>query len=223
MAIDFPANPTNGQTFMQYIYDTSIPGWRNVNSSEGIGLQFKSGLIPVIPTSIAVGSGTAVTNSGGMVTFSGVSSVSLNGVFTSTYNNYRIMLRCGNGNLGAATYFRLRSAGADRSNSNYYYGGYMSREGGTLTAWSGNSSTVFDVNRLWNGDQGTTSAMEVFNPVDATKATGFSSTSWSNDASGGFGNAFEGLHSINNTNDGFSLWLSSGVFSGTVSVYGYAN
>ncbi len=181
----------------------------------------KSGLVPLVPTSVTVNLGSASAASSGLVSFSGVQSVSLNGIFSSTYDNYRILFRATGANLGAATYFRLRNAGANRENANYYYGGWMSREGGTLSAWSGNSSSVFDINRLWTGAQGTTSTMEVMNPFDANNATGFSSMSWSNDGSGGFGNSFQGLHSISHSNDGFSLLLSSGTITGTVQVYGY--
>ena len=92
MALDFPANPTNGQTFGQYIYDTSIPGWRNVNSSEGIGLQSKSGLIPVVPTSLVVNSGSATSASDGTITATGFTTLKINGVFTSAYRNYRVVI-----------------------------------------------------------------------------------------------------------------------------------
>jgi hypothetical protein len=266
MPLDFPASPTNGQAYEQYVYDSALPGWRSkggavaatyvsdsapsgavkgdmwYRSSDGTTYVFvvddnssqwveirseistaQVGLVPVVPTSIAVGSGTGSVAANGAVTFTGATTVSLNNVFTASYLNYRIVLRCVGTNLGAATYFRLRSAGTDRTNTNYYYGGYISRETGAggVTSWSGNNQTVFDVNRLWNGTQGTTSTMEVFNPVDASNATGFSSLSWSNDGSGGFGNSFQGLHSLSNTNDGFTLWLSSGTFTGTLKVYGY--
>lgn len=198
------------------------------NSTSTVGLDVTTipvrsevGLVPMVPSSLTLNLGTASTASSGLVTFSGVQALSLNGVFTSAYTSYRILFRANGTALGAATYFRLRSNGINRENANYYYGGYMCRETGSLSSWAGNSASVFDVNRLWNGTQGTTSVMEVFNPMDATNATGFSSTSWSNDSSGGFGNAFEGLHSIAHSNDGFSMLTSSGTITGTIQVYGY--
>ena len=42
------------------------------------------GLIAIVPTSVAVGSGTGSSSGNGLVTFAGVSSVSLNGVFSAT-------------------------------------------------------------------------------------------------------------------------------------------
>jgi hypothetical protein len=29
MALDFPASPTNGQAYEQYVYDSALPGWRS--------------------------------------------------------------------------------------------------------------------------------------------------------------------------------------------------
>ena len=52
----------------------------------------RAGLAKIVPSSVAVGSGTGSANSLGTVTFSGASSVSLNGCFSSTYDNYRLML-----------------------------------------------------------------------------------------------------------------------------------
>ena len=51
-----------------------------------------TGLKLLVPTSVAVGSGTGTANAAGQVTFTGASSVQLNGVFTTTYDNYKIVL-----------------------------------------------------------------------------------------------------------------------------------
>ena len=50
------------------------------------------GLIQVIHSSVAVGSGYGSFDANGAVTFSGASSISINGIFSSTYDNYRIVL-----------------------------------------------------------------------------------------------------------------------------------
>lgn len=129
MALDFPASPTNGQTFGQYIYDTSIPGWRNVNSSEGIGLQFKSGLIPVVPTSISVGSGSGTVSANGLVFINGATSVQLNGVFTDTYKRYKIVL---SGYSSSSEWLNIRyvTGTSPNSSGNYYFaGGYVNTSG----------------------------------------------------------------------------------------------
>ena len=70
----------------------------------------------VVPTSVAVGSGSGSVDTNGAVTFSGASSVSLNGCFSSTYQNYRIIFNMSNGQ-GSVT-MKLRASGTDTA-TNY--------------------------------------------------------------------------------------------------------
>jgi hypothetical protein len=56
-------------------------------------LDAPTGLKLLVPTSVAVGSGSATIGTAGQVTFSGVSSVQLNGVFTTTYDNYFVYFK----------------------------------------------------------------------------------------------------------------------------------
>jgi hypothetical protein len=78
------------------------------------------GITPVVPTSVVVGSGTGTANANGQVTFSGASSISLNGVFTSTYTNYLMMLNIQSRSTTNFVSLRFRVAGTDTSSSNYY-------------------------------------------------------------------------------------------------------
>jgi hypothetical protein len=52
----------------------------------------RAGLAKIVPTSVTVGSGSGSASALGTVTFSGCSSVSLNGVFSSAYNNYKVLV-----------------------------------------------------------------------------------------------------------------------------------
>ena len=79
----------------------------------------RAGLAKVIPSPVAVGSGTGSANTLGTVTFSGASSVSLNGIFSSTYDNYRILLDSTAASASAALNIRVRVSGADASGSDY--------------------------------------------------------------------------------------------------------
>lgn len=168
MALDFPANPTNGQTFNQYIYDSSIPGWRNVNSGEGIGLQFKSGLIPVVPTSVTVSSGSASVATDGTVTITGSGDAILNGIFTSAYRNYRILFTSpltGNTAHGAVLYFRFSTAGVTNSTSQYSFTNWYTQSGGNGNL-SGNTNQNWGVLGYFKDFN-----MDVFQPMDASTGT----------------------------------------------------
>lgn len=49
----------------------------------------KSGLVPVIPTSVVKDAGTVTVNANGKITFSGVTTLRLNGLFSGSFSNYR--------------------------------------------------------------------------------------------------------------------------------------
>ena len=78
------------------------------------------GMKMVVPTSVAVGSGSGSVDTNGAVTFSGASSVSLNGCFTSAYQNYSIIVNDDSASATGYQLFRLRTNGTDNSTSNYY-------------------------------------------------------------------------------------------------------
>lgn len=48
------------------------------------------GLVPIVPTSVTLSSGTSSTGTTGLVTFTNTSAVTLNGVFTTQYQKYLI-------------------------------------------------------------------------------------------------------------------------------------
>ena len=79
-----------------------------------------AGLVQLVPTSIAVGSGSGSVNGNGQVSFSGSSSVSINDVFSSVYQNYKILLEYSTGTAGTGVDLKLRVNGADAS-TNYNY------------------------------------------------------------------------------------------------------
>jgi hypothetical protein len=214
MPLDFPNSPTNGQTFGNYIYDASSPGWRNVNSSEGIGLQFKSGLVPVVPTSLAVGSGSATVDSNALMTFTGTSSFSVNGCFTSLYRSYSIYILATADAGQRVTNLRLRAGGADNSTTNWLYGFNIAATTGVnipISSGSANLLRVHDVhsqNAIYNMDIGAPNQSQ-------PTVVSYTGTYAGNGISGG------GIFTGSNVFDGFTLFLGAGVMSGTAKVYGY--
>lgn len=83
----------------------------------------KNGLILLTPTSVtAAGSGSSATiNANGSVSFSTANSISLNGVFSADYDNYRIVVRntTTTGTNGTLK-FRMRLNGTDNSTASSY-------------------------------------------------------------------------------------------------------
>lgn len=85
-------------------------------------MAVNDGLISMKPTSIAHTGTSATINADGGVDFTDVTVLSLNGVFTSTYDNYLIIISDDNvSNTASVIFGRLRVAGSDASGSNYAY------------------------------------------------------------------------------------------------------
>lgn len=72
----------------------------------------------ITPSSVA---GTGVSLSGAKVIFSGSTSISVNGVFSSTYDNYLVVMRHNWPNsTSEGLYGRLRASGTDNSTASSY-------------------------------------------------------------------------------------------------------
>jgi hypothetical protein len=219
MPIDFPSNPTNGQVYGNYIYDSSITAWRNVNTDTGIGTLNAMGLKNVVPTSVVVGSGSATTNSLGTVTFSGVSKVILNNVFTSVYSNYKAVLNLTSTTDGADLWFRFASGGTENTNTSYRRQG-LRVANTTLTNWTSTPEAYFYF--CPTGNQVPAAEVTFFSP-QANRETKMLSHAFSF-LSGTFQYTSTGGWFDTTTQfDGVSLGISSGTMSGTLSIYGLTN
>ncbi len=125
-----PSNPvagdswfnTNDGTMYIYVNDGNTSQWVEHRSEIA---RSQVGLVPIVPTSIAVGSGTGTVSTTGLVTINGATSVTLNGVFTDTYKRYKIVIG-GYSSSSEWLNFRLSNGGTPNSSSNYYFaGGYV--------------------------------------------------------------------------------------------------
>ena len=221
MAIDFPANPTNGQVYANYIYDSSITAWRNVNTDTGIGTLNAMGLKNVVPASVVVGSGSATTNANGTVTFSGASSVSLNGVFTSAYANYAIVFDAVPSANGQA-WFRYRAANSDVTTTNYFRTGYNATQQGPALGVSIDASVSYHFQTTTSANLPFTIRHEHFNPQKAQRTTALFNIST---IEGTYWGQRQSAAQVDNTSqfDGFSILATAGTLTGTATVYGFTN
>lgn len=181
------------------------------------------GLVNVVPTSVAQAGGSASANAQGLVTFTGVTSVSLNGVFTSAYTDYRVLISTPTATAQANINFRIRASGSDTTTSTYIQNLFMSRVNGALATNSGSNwaswvlyyvSAEANARFEWSGD--------IKNPALAkqTVLTGIGS---GNDATSAFQVLSGGFTATSPTHDGFTIYPSSGSVTGTVQVFGYNN
>ena len=171
------------------------------------------GMKLIVPSSVAVGSGTGSVSTSGAVTFSGASSVSLNDVFNSTYDNYRILINATS--LTGTMTMRLRVSGADSSAASYkmdLYGTSL----WTNSAYSGyqeSGSTNF--NALAESSPSSIS-LDMINPF-ATQKTFLHGQTSQNDR----GRSYQGIFDATTSFTGFTILGTS--ITGTIRVYGYKN
>jgi hypothetical protein len=173
---------------------------------------------------------TPAAGGGGLIkiaktTFSGATSASFNDVFTSTYNNYRLLIQLDStsGNNQPVA-LRLRVSGTDSSAN---YNSATSYNSGTDTPYAYRNLSGTDEFRLPEIDDNYSnewySSIDLYSPQQ-TRKTGFISSSYASTLSGNA--AYEmttGVHTSATSYTGFSLVSATGNLAGTVWIYGYEN
>jgi hypothetical protein len=163
------------------------------------------------------------TKKAGMVllnttSFSAVSSQSVNDVFSSTYENYMVVLNVISSGADNIIRLRLRASGTDASGSDYTSQGLVvfstTVSGSRIT--SASSLDIFRQDTSWNG------ATSFIHKPNLATATQFNtSNAWS--LEGARIGLYTGSHSLTNAYTGFTLIPATGNITGTVRVYGINN
>jgi len=210
-----PSSPFVGQL----IYDTTVSQTLAWNGSAWI-VQTGGGLTPVIPTSVTVTGGTGTfSTSTGTVTATGVTNIMLNGVFTSKYNAYKVVLQ-GSATTNSNMRMRFCTSGVENSAASYAYAATrLSYAAGTFGAYGyGAADTYFIIGDIMpTATSATTTLMvDVGSPFTAayTSAT-------SHSARDDYSFIFGGNHKTTTSFDG--IWFSPSTLpmTVTITVYGY--
>lgn len=183
-----------------------------------------SGLIPVAPQTVQYTGGTVSTNTLGVVTFAGSTAISLNGVFTANFKNYKIIWNLYSSSLsgGAAWYMRLRNGGVDYSSTADYYSGGIDLAATTVTGinTSQNQLLVGTLGSIYTSEFAHAS-MEIYRPKES-KATAYNYQSACIYSGNNYSSIRQGELTLTNSYDGFSFYPGgSGNMSGTVQVFGF--
>lgn len=178
----------------------------------------RAGLAKIVPTSVAVGSGTGSADSLGNVTFSGASSVSLNGCFTSTYDNYKILISSSS-SAGGSFNMRLRVSGSDNTSSDYNFQRIYAQSG-TVGGVRQNAFSYFEIGYLTTNIYNSYS-IEMFSPFE-TKTTSGNSIVVQNSSSDPNYDSYVYGTDVTTSYTGFTMYPASGTITGTIRVYGYS-
>jgi hypothetical protein len=184
-----------------------------------------SPIVALIPTSVAVGSGTGSFNATtGNVTFTGATSISVNGVFSATYNKYVVILNAGvttNNNVD----FRLRTSGSDNTTANYATAIGRSTSAGTFAQVTSSESAgaVSQIMRFdsTNGNYQNYLKVEILNPFQSLVCNGIIDYTLPHPIST-FIQRHVGAFTFNATTsfDGFTFYSASAL-TGTLKVMAY--
>lgn len=178
------------------------------------------GMVLMMPSSIAsTGTGNSSSiEANGSVTFSSCATLSLNGVFTTDYDNYLISIRCiGTGNTTLE--FRFRASGTDNSTASSYTNQELAvsttiKSGARFSATTGTISST-------NATNYNAYTMNCYGPYLAQP------TAWRTITIDGTGVAtiddIAGTHNQSTSYDGLSLIPTSNAITGLISVYGLEN
>jgi hypothetical protein len=173
-----------------------------------------AGIVQLLPSSVAVGSGSGSVGGNGQVSFSGASSVSLNDVFSATYDNYQLVFK-NTSTTANNVRCRLRVGGSDNSTASSY----------TTQIIRGASSTASALNLVeaqWDFYSGNTSKSTMIIHLSdpfLTAETSFAGVGGRSDRAQGL----TGFHNQTVSYTGFTILCDAGTITGTVSVYGYRN
>jgi hypothetical protein len=176
------------------------------------------GLVSMTPTSIAHSGTSATINADGGVDFSAVTSLSLNGVFTSDYDNYLVVMRQLSSAEGTVLGFKLRVGGTDTTDSNYArqflqaaatsVTGNRATSQSSINLFPGTTILTGHVMHIYGPALAQATAGRLVNPVSGILATlEMTDYAWT--------------HSTATAYDGFTVTPSSDNASGNVHVFGY--
>lgn len=192
----------------------ALTGTPTVN---GTAITALAGLVPMTPTSVTNG-----TASGAKISFTSQTTVTINGVFTSAYENYRLVVSTTEATRTSPIYARLCASGSAASGTDYCYYFVSANQSAGPSRSGANSATYMYLSET---DAGASSAnfmsFDIFGPQTTTRTrfTGSSMIGYANAttlfyATGG------GNHILANSYDGISINCATAM-TGTAYIYGY--
>lgn len=168
------------------------------------------------PSSISYAGTFASVNEFGRVSFSGLTSLSLDGVFSSTYDNYMVLVRGNNAAGSVELRLRLRSSGTDNTTASSYVSQALSATSTTVTGFRDTQS--YAVFSYTYATQRVGYSCFLFGP-NLTQPTAMRVVSVADDTSARiYDNAM--THNQSTSYDGFTIYPASSTFTGAVAVYG---
>jgi hypothetical protein len=178
------------------------------------------GITQVIPSSVTVGSGTATVSANGQISISGASNIVINGVFSSQFENYKlIMSQVGLATGVQAIYLRLTKSGISSDTLYYAHTVYGLYSGTTLYGNNRNNNADWMLMTTSTTSDTSGGFVDFQSPFVASSRTSIQHVGSNYDASWGA----TGLHNVKDSYDGIRLIPGGSTLSGLFRIYGYNN
>ena len=205
---------------------TTNYGWAIPTSTDLVkdGATAIATLGSAIDTSVNTALGT---KKAGMVllnttSFSAVASQSVNDVFSTTYDNYKILVHITTSGSSSTFQYRMRVAGADNTASTYNDVNFRANGAGATTTQNLNQNVgTLAITHSTTITKGI--SVDMFSPF-LTAVTTFNATTGNMDNVNNQIGVYTagGGHNTASSFTGITIFPSAGTFTGTISVYGYA-
>jgi hypothetical protein len=147
-------------------------------------------------------------------TFSAASTVSVDGCFSSSFDNYRVVITNTAASADVQMYLRLRLSGADATGANYFGAQHVLTWTATHTYQENVQNATAQA--IAYGSASLVLAMDVRLPASAVQTTWAGTFTHDN-----YTAHFGGRHAVATAYDGLTIYTASGTISGTISVFGY--
>ena len=200
-----------------YIEATNTTQYYDGAAWQPVGIT--PGMIPIVPTSVTLGGGSATTSANGQVAFtSATTSILLNGVFSSAYKNYKVLFFANSDGANYNLTGRL-SVGGSVSSATEYRTNWLYAAGGSALAENLAAATSF--NFTIGSKKQRLVQFDISQPFVATQ-TYLTGTIFESDANGtnGVPMASGHMNQAATSYDGIQFLINAAA-TGTISVYGY--
>lgn len=203
---------SDGTTYV-YVVDADTSQWVEIRSEISTS---KVGLVPIVPTSVTLSSGSASVAADGVVSFTSSGSFVLNNCFTSTYRNYKLLVNIESYSVVADYIFLQTASGGGGAGGTYQTRGTIQTGTSAPGQWVDAGSSYGYAGRI-AGDSSLT--YDIFDPK-TTRRTRFlgqthgyvsSETLWT----------ISMMHDSLVSYDGIRVFMGSGLIQGTAKIYGY--
>ena len=206
---------------VSYLQDSNVVQTYDGSAWKPLANLSNVGLVPIVPTTVTFVGGTGSTTANGAMNFTTCTSISVDGVFTSEYKNYLLIVSGTRPTTASGyIYLRLRTGSPAADVSTSYSGGltaFYYGFGGS-TAFGASSTTDTLISRTYYDKF---AAFEnIFQPQEAT-GTKFSGTGHGSDPANGTYMITGGEHNSTTQFTGVTIFSSGSSATGQAQIFGY--